>query len=491
MPRSAPPFVHALRSAFALLVLGLGHDVRAAAAWSAATSTAVAWTAVWTHSRARPRAVASDEIVAQALDSVLSAEELEDLLVIRRASSEDGRAALRHLAKSRLLEKLGHEFGLVLPDADLERRVKAADDEARKGGAPDGLAGHLKRARLTREQFKHFLWLAYVQETLTRRALALDDKKPVTADQQEIWIEEELAKRAFQTYPPPWKDGVVARASDFTIAPGEFLDYLRGRLPAETLREDCYQLLLQKRMLARMPDLAPEKLEKAVDEEVQRRRDEVRLDPKNKGVPLEQLLGAQGILVERLGDDPAVRISALSKLWVERSYDDKNLKQVYETERELFDGLYGPAQEVALLFLRAAKYKNDLNPRTFEEAEKELATFAQRARSREEFRDLAKSRSEDAESKPAAGELGWVGPLTPKVPREIREEVVRRLALPEAQASGLVGPLRLANGSCLLWIGRRRPRPSWDVMSGYVRAELRRRFVEDVLPRAAVVTVFE
>jgi len=68
---------------------------------------------------------------------------------------------------------------------------------------------------------------------------------------------------------------------------------------------------------------------------------------------------------------------------------------------------------------------------------------------------------------------------------------VRRLALPEAQAGGLVGPLRLANGSCLLWVGRRRPKPSWDVMSAYVRAELRRRFVEDVLPRAAVVTVFE
>jgi len=132
-----------------------------------------------------------------------------------------------------------------------------------------------------------------------------------------------------------------------------------------------------------MPDLAPEKLEKAVQEEVQRRRDEARLDPNNKGVPLDQLLGAQGILVERIGDDPAVRISALSKLWVERSYGAEDLKQMYETERELFDGLFGPAQEVALLFLRAAKYKNDLNPRTYEEAEKELAAFAQRARSRE------------------------------------------------------------------------------------------------------------
>jgi len=90
--------------------------------------------------------------------------------VIRRAGGEEGRAALRHLAKSKLLDKLGRESGLLLSDADLERRTSDADAEARKGGSPDGLAGHLKRARLTREQFKHFLWLAYVQETLTRRA---------------------------------------------------------------------------------------------------------------------------------------------------------------------------------------------------------------------------------------------------------------------------------------------------------------------------------
>ncbi len=489
MSSPAPSLLVLLRSRsapFALVALALGTSGPVAAASWSAGSTSPTGT-----SPSTPRAARPDEIVAQALDTVLTAKELEDLLVVRRAGGEEGRAALRHLAKSKLLERLGHEFGLVLSDADLERRAGDADNEARKAGAADGLTGHLKRARLTREQFKHFLWLAYVQETLTRRALGLDDKKPVTPDQQEIWIEEELAKRGFQTFPPPWKEGVVARGGDFTIAPPEFLDYLRGRLPAETLREDCFQLLLQKRMLARMPDLAPEKLEKAVAEEVQRRRDEARDDPNNKGVPLDQLLGAQGILVERIGDDPAVRISALSKLWVERSYEADHLRQLYETERELFDGLYGPAQEVALMFLRAAKYRNELNPRTYEEAEKELKEFAQRARSREEFRDLAKSRSEDAETRQAGGELGWVGPLTPKIPREIREEVVRRLALPEAAAGGLVGPLRLANGSCLLWVGRRRPKPSWDVMSAYVRAELRRRFVEDVLPRAAVVTVFE
>jgi len=463
-------------------------------AWSAALPPAVLGPEATLSALARQPAASPGnraEIVAQALDTTLSSEELEEILYIRRAASEDGRAALRHLAESKLLDQLARENRVAPDDAELEKRIRAFDQDIKRGGDAAGIDGHLKKARLTRPEFKRFLALGIVQETMTRRALGLSDDKPVTPDQQKIWIEEELAKRGFQPFTPPWKDGVAARAADFQVTGAEFLQYLRQRLPSDTLREDCYQLLLSKRMLARMPDLAPEKLQKAVAEELQRRRDEAKLDPKNRGIGLDQILAAQGIVVDRLADDPAVRISALSKLWVERSYDAETLKRTYQNERELFDGLYGPAHEVGFLFLRAAAFKNQLNPRTFEEAEREIAGFAGRARTREEFRELAKQVSEDADTKAAGGEIGWVGPLTPKVPREVRDEVSRRLAMPEGSAQGLAGPLRLANGVCLVWIGRRRPVPSWEAMSGYVRAELRRRFVEDVLPRSAVVTVFE
>ncbi|MBL8863259.1 MAG: peptidylprolyl isomerase [Planctomycetes bacterium] len=440
----------------------------------------------------RPAPVwASAQIVAQALDATVSAEELENLLYIRRAASEDGRATLRHLAETKLVEKLAAESRLQADEAELDRRTRAFDLDIKKGGDAEGLAGHLRRARLSREEFRRFLTLAIFQETLTRRALGLGDDKPVTADQQRLWIEEELGKRGFQPLAPPWKDGVAARAADFTISGPEFLSYLRKRLPADTLEEDCFQLLLEKRMLARMPDLAPEKLAAAVQAELQRRRDEARLDPKNKGIALDQILAAQGVVVERLREDPALRISALSKLWVERSYDAETLKRVYQDEREWFDGHYGPAHEVGFLFLRAAGFKNQLNPRTFEEAERELEKLRARARTREEFRELAKVLSEDADTKSAGGELGWVSPLSPRVPREVRDEVARRLALPEGDAQGLSRPLRLPNGVALLWIARRRPAPAWETMAGHVRSELRRRFVEDVLPRSAVVLLPE
>ncbi len=434
---------------------------------------------------------AEDEIVAQAFETTLSAAELEDVLALRRAAGEEGRGSLRHLAESRLLEKLGRENGLMFSEKDLEQRAAEFDRQIKASGDAEGLAGHLKRARLSRAEFLRYLALAQVHETLTRRALGLSDTAAVTPDQQRLWMEEELGKRSFQAFAPPWKDGIAARADDFTISSAEFLAYMRKHLPAEMLREDCYQLLLAKRMLARMPDVAPERLQRAYEEEIQRRRDEAGADPRNKGVGLDQILSAQGIQVARLAEDPAVRISALSKLWVERAYDAATLKRVYQDERELFDGHYGPAHEVTLLFLRAARLKNEFNPRTFEEAEAELRGLMVGVRTRQELQQLAKQRSEDADSRAAGGELGWVSPLSPKIPREIRALVTERLALPDGQAAGLAGPLRLSTGACLLWIGRRRPAPSWDVMSAYVKAELRRRFVEDVLPRSALSTVYE
>lgn len=419
--------------------------------------------------------------------------ELEALVVARRAMSEDGRAALRHLCESKLLEALGAEQKLAPSEAEVEARIAEIDKAVRASGDPRGLAGQMEKARLSRAQFARYLALGIVHERATRRALNLPDSAQVSGDQQRLWMDEELARRSFQSFPPPWQDGIVAKAAGFQVAPREFLDQLLERLPRETLREDCRGVLLVKAMKERMPDLAADKLAAAVEEELKQRRAEVARDPRYKGVPYEELLQAQGVQPWSLKDDPGVVSTALAQLWVERRYSEADIERVYKDERVLFDGRHGPAIDARMLFLRAAQFKNQLNPRNFAEAEAALADLKSRIAGVEDFERFARERSEDATSREQGGRVGWLTPAAEKMPPELGALVAKALELREDEPGGrgLAGPVRTQTGAVLLWLGVRRPAPTWPAMASHVRRELRRRFVEQCLPPKETATAFD
>jgi len=439
---------------------------------------------------------ADDEVAASAGDTQIRWKDLDPVLASRRMLSEDGRDALKHLAQSMVLDRLAKEHGIVVSEAVVDARWKTLDEQVRASGDAQGIAGMMKKVRLSPEEFRRFLRLSFVQETLTRRALGLGEGAEVKGEQQELWMDEAMSARQYTELPPPWSDGIVARGSDFEITLADGVRNLRRRLPAKDLKEDCYQLLLIRRIRLRMPDLAVEKLDRAIDDEIRRRRDEAAADPKNAGISWERRLAAQGYVVDTIRQDPAIRVAALSRLWVDRSSGPEGLKRTYEAEREHFDGLYGAAIDASVLFLRGARFKNDLNPRTFDEVEGDLRKLAREIRTADDFQRLARERSEDAGTREGGGALGWVGSGSERVPPEIRAEVHKALGQPTPGGAGhdpavsLVGPMRLSTGSALLWLGERRPAPTWDTMSAHVHRELRKRFLDEVLPRTSLVTAF-
>jgi len=438
-----------------------------------------------------------DEVAARAGETRLLWKDLDPLIRSRRILSKDGRDSLKHLAQSMVLDRLAKERGIQVPDAVVDKRWKDLDEQVKASGDKDGIAGLMKRARLSTSEFRRFLVLSFVQETLTRRALGLDDRAEVKGEQQELWMDEAMRDREYRELPPPWTDGIVARCSDFTIQVQDLVRTLRRRLPPADLHEDCYQMLLLQRVLAKMPDLAPKTLDKAIDDEIARRRDDAAADPRNKGVSWEKLVAAQGNVLDTIRDDPAIRIAALARLWVDRTAGPDGLKRTYEADRAHFDGQYGAAIETSMVYLRGAQFKNDLNPRSFQDAEGELAKLAKDIRSFEDFQRLARERSEDAVTRASGGALGLVSAGSERVPVEIRDAVAKALHAPAGAGAGrdpaqsLVGPIRVPTGATLLWLGARRETPTWDTMAVQVHRELRKKFLDETLPRTSVVTVFE
>ena len=435
-----------------------------------------------------------DALAARAGALELRWKDLDELLLLRHAMTRAGREALRHLAETRIVETAAREAGLEVAEAAVDARYRELERKWSTSGQGVPFEKTIQNARLTEAEFRYFLRTGMLQEELTRRALGLAAGAEISPDQTRLWMQEACTERSYSEFPPPWADGVVASASGVRVLVHDFVVYLRRRLEPEELRTDCYQLLLHRRVRERLPDVAPARVDEYVRNEIERRRREAAADPRNKGLPFEKLLAAQGIAFESLPRDPGVVVSALSKLWVDRAYDAETLKRTYQDERELYDGQFGEAIEVWMLFLRAAQFKNEFNPRSFAEAEAELGRLAAGLRTREEFQKAVQKASEDASTRENGGELGWITAGSRGAPPEVRAEVKRRLALPptpaQAAGEGLAGPLRTSTGCVLLWLGPRRSAPTWELMAGYVQRELRRRFLEEALPRASVIYSF-
>ncbi|MEY2786835.1 MAG: hypothetical protein RL277_3047 [Planctomycetota bacterium] len=429
-------------------------------------------------------------VVARGGGLELKWQELDGLLLRRHAMSQEGRGALRHLLETRVVEAAAKDQGLAIPETVIDERIRALEAQWKQSGRPGGLAEQIREARLSAEEFRYYLRAGMLQETLTRRALGLKDGAELQPDQTKLWIQEELVRREAAELAPPWDNQPVARARGVEIGVNDFVRLLRRRLEPSAVQNAAYQTLLERKVLERLPDAAPGKIEEYVQKEIERRRREAQADPKNKGVPFERLMAAQGLSVAALPLDPGLRVSALSKLWIDKAYSAEALKRAYADERKLYDDAYGEAVELSMIFLTGARFTNPLNPRSIDDAMASLAKLAREIPSFEEFQKRAAELSEDEATRKEKGSLGFVTPAHPRLPGELRELLQKRLAsspTPEQlRGEGLVGPISVSNGAVLLWLGQRRPAPTWEVMSGYVQRELRRRFLEEALPRASV-----
>jgi hypothetical protein len=232
-----------------------------------------------------------------------------------------------------------------------------------------------------------------------------------------------------------------------------------------------------------MPDVSAEARQRAIDQEMERRRRKAMENPDVKGLRFEDLLAAKGTSVAALAQDPSVRIAALTRLWVDRTAGPDGLRATYERERATFEGRFGKAVRAHLLFLVASRYKNELNPRSFEDAERLLEDLRSHFGNTDDFESYCAQYTEDPGTRPRRGDLGWVTRDDARYPAALREAIFEYVDTGgRVPAQGVaLGPLRLDTGSGLLWVSAVRESPSWEVMSEYVHEELRRRFIEDVL----------
>lgn len=427
-------------------------------------------------------------VVARGGDLTLSAAELEPVLLDRFAMAPTGRDVLKLLLQSAVIERMGAERGIEVTGDEIDALWAELDRDARTSGERQGLAAAIRERGLTPAEFRDFLRLSIVHERLTRDALDIPDGLPVSGDRQEIWLQQEMIERGLAWPAPPWKDGIAARSGDVTVDARTFGAALRERLDPEDVAETCWHLLLVKAIERRMPDLSTEAREKALDVEMARRRAKFMAQGDLKGVTFEEMLGAQGRTIEAMRRDPAVAVAALSRVWVDRTAGPEGLRAAYEENRAWFDGRFGKAVRTHFLFLTAGRFVNELNPRDYAMAERELERLADEIGNTDDFAAAAAQFSEDPTSRQAAGDLGYVTRLDARIPPEVPAAIFAFLdtggTIPATGRA--LGPVRLDSGCGLVWISHVREAPAWEVMAEHVHEDLRRRFLEEIMPARSV-----
>src|SRR5258706_7074251 len=167
---------------------------------------------------------ADDYVVARAGETELRWKELDELLLLRHGMSQEGRESLKHLAETRLVEVAAGEAGIAVPADALDARVHKLEQQL-QSSTGQTLDQQLQGARITRAEFRYFLRVSMQQEELTRPALGLEPGTEVSPDQARLWIQEAFTERQYSELPPPWADGVVARATGFTLSVQDYVRY--------------------------------------------------------------------------------------------------------------------------------------------------------------------------------------------------------------------------------------------------------------------------
>lgn len=419
--------------------------------------------------------------------------QLDEVLIWRDGRSSDGEAALRQLLELRTLKLLAEQQNIVITDEALLERFEELDAQARQDGVTGGLAQYIKDTGVEPAEFREYLRLAMIHETLTRAAFNIDADKDVTGDQQQLWLEQTLTSRGYVAKPHPWAGGVVCTSGDLTITREEFAVHLRKQIDREDKDEAIYLILLERAVRARMPEVSDEGVAAALDREIQRRTEEAESNPLYQGASYEQLLDARGLSTASLRHDPAIRASALAYEVVDRANDDAALRAFYAKESVYFDGRFGESVQVRMVFKNATERADDPLRPSFVEIEEEMRDLAAAIGSPEEFLRVVEIHSQNRDTRENDGILGRMTRHTAGAPQTLRDAVFEAVDAAKATEGGtidgvIIGPIRVPTGVMIAMLSDRRPAPRWDVMKEHVHHDLRRRFLEETLMRASVLT---
>ena len=431
--------------------------------------------------------------------------ELDQLLLDRHGRRPEGIDILNRLLQRAVLEELAVAANIEIADEAVGARMADLDQQLKAVGE-GGLAEQLIKGDINPVIFQEMLKVSMIQAELTRIALGLEEDKEASSAQQDAWLEETLTKRGVtdSTDVFPKEDtGIVAQSGEAKVTLGTFKERLHSEIGTKFVKQACTQLFFERVLMLDAGEIDPGEWSKAVDKEIQRRRENHALDPQfaNTGISYESKLEAQGLNIAAMAEDTSVRVTALTTVLARRQAlamapedlaADATLEQriaagmlaTYQAEQEFFDGYYGVRLPMRVCMLRAAPVANELVPRAVDQTMDYMAKLIPGITSEEKFVELVRKLSDEINTKKLDGNLGVYGRGDERLPAGMRNTAWEYFDV--NQAPGVAGPIEVAGGVALIWVGEAIPGPNQEQLLEIVESELQRRILNGAMPETGL-----
>lgn len=395
----------------------------------------------------------------------VSVRELDEYLAWKYGKREEGQAAQKHLSERALVEREAASRGLAIPKESVA--AKLGEMDAALG--PGGLDRELRDKQMSREEFLQLLTISFLHERMAREDLGLPAGEKPAPEQLQLWLADR-AKRS-GALPTP-----AAESLGRTI---------RTLLGAKNTKAALFDLIGAQLMETRAREAGLSISEKEIDEEIEKKRTRIRADPRYEGLSFEELLKTQGLDPQALRESPGLRASILLEKLARANWPAERLEAQYEKERARYDGLWGESRRAYWIAIRGTATPSQNIRRSLEDAAREAESLKGRIHSFEDFQRLAKIYSEDERSKSRGGEIGFVHRQEPQIDPSLLE------AIASAPTDALAGPVRIASGAALLWVGESKPAPPRAELLEKVLGEKRASYYEDMMRGARVKTFLD
>lgn len=337
-------------------------------------------------------------------------------MAFRMRHGDRGRDACDQLVDAALTRRAAERRRLMPTREEVAAFWQQLQDQLRAAGQrPEDFAA-VRNSGI--EQWYRDLAVQLAHERLVRDELGLGPKETVSPDMLKLWLQEERRKNDVVVDPELLPAGSCARIAGEDV-PLVDLGFLLLRISEDPERDRFVRELIYLRSLESQARRDRVQLtDQDLDQAVQKRRDDVARDPRYKGVPLEQLLKAEGLTIAMLRQLHTFRGQVLLDKLAQQRFQDADLQAELARDRQTVLDLVGPRRHLGVILVRALEHPNTLVPFDFPAAERKLQQVRERL-TKETFANVASIESEHEPTKQRGGDAGWHRRRTGELPEAL------------------------------------------------------------------------